>query len=399
MPEQSLEEVLKPLTVASFVTDIFGKNYYFQKGDGSKFRDLLPWSEINRILAEHRLDHPRLRLAKDGENIPPTSFLTYQQSRRGVQIPRLRAGDLMNHLRSGATLVIDAIDEAYLPLRALSENLEKNFQEYIQVNAYAGWGTTKGFDLHWDDHDVFVMQVGGRKAWKVYGQSRKYPLFRDKAGSFPPPEKVLWEGVLEQGDLLYIPRGWWHVATALGEPTLHLTFGINNPTGIDLLNWLAETLVESELFRKDLSRFGTLEEQTAQLNQLRAILIDKWNSNILNEFTRHHETFARQRPYISLPHVATAEILADNDSLKLRSILPRRPHFELNDSDGTVEISAIGKRWKFALIAKPVLELLLDGRIVSLLELKRTFQSSFSSEDLTGLVKELVKEGAITIVE
>ena len=44
------------------------------------------------------------------------------------------------------------------------------------------------------------------------------------------PDAPLWEGMLEDGDLLYIPRGWWHVATPLDEPTLHLTVGVNNLT-------------------------------------------------------------------------------------------------------------------------------------------------------------------------
>lgn len=399
MAEHTLEEVLKPLSVEAFFRDVWGQNYFFQKGDGSKFSDLLPWNAINRILSEHRLDHPRLRLAKDGENVSPTSFLSYQQSRRGVQIPRLRAADLMNLLRDGATLIVDAIDETYSPLRAFSENLEKTFREYVQVNAYAGWGVTKGFDLHWDDHDVFVMQVEGRKAWKVYGQSRKFPLFRDKAGYFQPPDEVLWEGILEQGDLLYIPRGWWHVATAMGEPTLHLTFGINNPTGIDLLNWLAETLIESEAFRKDLPRFSTWKEQEAHLNQLRAIFLEKWDSNILENFTRHHEALARQRPYVSLPHGATAEIVPDNDNVRLRCILPRKPQLETDESGAVIEIKAVGKVWRFVSAAKPILPTLLDGQTISIGELKRNYGNSFSSHDLIGLVRELAKEGAITVLD
>ena len=48
--------------------------------------------------------------------------------------------------------------------------------------------------------------------------------------------------LLEAGDLLYIPRGWWHVAMPLDEPTLHLTVGVNNLTGADFLRWFADRL-------------------------------------------------------------------------------------------------------------------------------------------------------------
>jgi ribosomal protein L16 Arg81 hydroxylase len=399
MAEQTLDEVLTPLTQESFFRDIWGKNYLFQKGNGSKFGKILPWNAINKILSEHRLDHPRLRLAKDGTDIPATAFLTYQQSRRNVQIPRLRATDLTNLLRDGATLVVDAIDEVHPPLRTLAENLEKTFHEYVQVNAYAGWGATKGFDLHWDDHDVFILQVEGRKAWKIHGQSRKYPLYKDKGCGFAAPDTILWEGILEQGDLLYIPRGWWHVATAMREPTLHLTFGINNPTGIDLLNWVGEALIDCEIFRKDIPRFGCTEEQETFLNEFRDILLKKFDKQLLETFTKHHEVIARQRPSLSLPYSATAEIVPDDNSLRVRCILPRKIQFESVDAGALIEIRAIGKTWKFAAAAAPLLRTLLNGKIISLDELKKQHGKTFSPEDLIDLVRELVKEGALTLVE
>ena len=114
------------------------------------------------------------------------------------------------------------------PITDIAESLERLFRVRIQVNAYAGWRTSHGFDLHWDDHDVFILQVAGRKQWKVYGMTRKYPLAVDVEPTVEKPDAPLWEGMLEDGDLLYIPRGWWHVATPLDEPTLHLTVGVNN---------------------------------------------------------------------------------------------------------------------------------------------------------------------------
>ena len=57
-------------------------------------------------------------------------------------------------------------------------------------------------------------------------------------------------------DLLYIPRGWWHVATPLDEPTLHLTVGVNNPNGADFLAWYVDRLKTSEDVRRDLPQFG-----------------------------------------------------------------------------------------------------------------------------------------------
>ena len=162
--------------------------------------------------------------AREGQPVSVETYLSDQQNKRknGKPIPRLNTTALTRELRNGATIVLDAVDELHRPIRRLAESLERVFRVKVQVNAYAGWRTSHGFDLHWDDHDVFVLQVAGRKQWKVYGMTRKYPMARDVEPAVDPPSEVLWEGLLRSGDLLYIPRGWWHVATPLDEPTLHL---------------------------------------------------------------------------------------------------------------------------------------------------------------------------------
>jgi ribosomal protein L16 Arg81 hydroxylase len=157
-----------------------------------------------------------------------------QPNRRNTSraIPRLKSAELTRELREGATLVLDNVDELYRPIRRVAESLERIFRVRIQVNSYSGWRSSHGFDVHWDDHDVFVLQVAGSKHWKIYGATRRYPLARDVELADNAPTEILWEQTLRNGDLLYIPRGWWHVATPLDEPTLHLTVGVGNPTGL-----------------------------------------------------------------------------------------------------------------------------------------------------------------------
>ena len=211
---ETLAGVLSPLSEENFFTEFWGKKFLHLSGDAQKFSGLFPWQTLNNILEQHRLDFPRLRLAKDGKGLGADACIRYQPTRRGPQIPRLRQQELLEQLRLGATLIIDGIEEIYPPIRVLAENLERSFHEYIQVNMYAGWGHTKGFDIHWDDHDVVVMQVFGQKDWKIYGETRKHPLFVDKDPNAIPPSKAVWKRGLKAGDLLYIPEDGgtllWH---------------------------------------------------------------------------------------------------------------------------------------------------------------------------------------------
>jgi len=50
---------------------------------------------------------------------------------------------------------------------------------------------------HWDDHDVFILQVSGEKRWRVYGVTRPYPLYRDVDANTECPKEIVWEGILQ----------------------------------------------------------------------------------------------------------------------------------------------------------------------------------------------------------
>jgi hypothetical protein len=260
------------------------------------------------------------------------------------------------------------------------------------VNAYAGWRTSHGFDLHWDDHDVFVLQVAGRKKWKVYGMSRAYPLARDVEPTDVPPSDVLWQGLLEDGDLLYIPRGWWHVATPLDEPTLHLTAGINNPTGADFLGWYVDRLRSWEVVRQDIPHLRGVDELRAFTQHLRTVFVEGWSEELLQEFLSDLDARSRPRPHFSLPWSAAEQTLPP-DGFRVKWNSPRA--VPLKVVDGEVTIQANGRRWRFAEAALPVLMALTDGREMSLEELLTVEGNVLDPETIRAFVGELASEGLL----
>jgi ribosomal protein L16 Arg81 hydroxylase len=229
----ALEHILSPISTNEFIERHFGKSFLHVPGSKGKFGDLVPWNKLNQILEEHRLEPPRLRLYQAGKPIVPEKYLTRDGWRS-----RLQAAELTNLLAQGATLIVDAFDELYRPVRELAVALERVFRIGVQANLYAGWRTDQGFDCHYDDHDTVILQIAGRKHWKVYRPTRLYPLEkeRDVEVAKEPTEDPIWDNVLEDGDMLYIPRGWWHVVYPVDEPTLHLTVGLRNHRGLDLLH-------------------------------------------------------------------------------------------------------------------------------------------------------------------
>jgi hypothetical protein len=396
----TLADLVAPDEVGHFLSRTYGREYGRWPGDPGRFAGLLPWPALNAILRQHRLAHPRLRLARDGRPIPVESYTEQTTSRRGVTVPKLKSGEFSKHLRAGATLVLDSVEELYDPVGELAASLEHTLREHVQVNAYGSWGTTHGFDVHWDDHDVFVLQVSGRKRWGVYGLSRPAPLYRDAEPNTERPPAPVSEFVLEAGDVLYLPRGWWHVASAMAEPSLHLTFGINPATGIDLVTWLADRLRADERFRADLPRFGSGEERRAVAAELGRAVAAAWNDDLVDQFLAERDAAAGAGTRLSLPFAATPAVLPDDDAAEVRLLAPRatllRPGDTKESPGGTVELRAAGQRYVFAAVAAPLLDALLDGAPHTIGELAG-LAAPAGRDDVRALLAELADRGLLAL--
>jgi hypothetical protein len=390
-----LHALLRPVRTKTFLTDTYGRNFLHVPGSPGKFANLLPWDMLNDILEEHRLEPPRLRLTLEGKPVPPERYIAYSQNRRanGKPIPRLNSAALTRELREGATLVLDNVDELSRPVRRLAESLERVFRVRVQVNSYAGWRTSHGFDLHWDDHDVFILQVAGRKHWKVYGVTRRYPLAKDAAPTVDPPSEVLWEGMLEDGDLLYLPRGWWHVATPLDEPTLHLTVGINNPTGADFLNWFADRMRDAAVVRQDIPHLEGPEATHAYAERLRVAMNAAWRPELVDEYMARLDALSAPRPGFALPWAATPDALPPG---AWRARWRGNRNVTLESSAAGVSVAARGRRWNFAAEARPLLQLLISGRECTHADLVQA-SGRVTADTVREFVRELADCGLIVV--
>jgi hypothetical protein len=394
----ALAEILAPCAPEEFFDSSWGVNVLHVRGHAGRFRHFMPWPRLSEILRRHRIDFPRLRLVRDGKPLPVASYLRHVSgSRQKITIPRIKAAELTKQLREGATLVLDAVDELSEPIEELAVRLELLFREHVQVNLYAGWQTSRGFDLHWDDHDVFILQVAGRKRWSVYGETRRAPLVNDVEKAARPTCEPVWTATLEDGDMLYIPRGWWHVAEPLAEPTLHLTVGVHNRTGLDLLRWLSERMRASEAFRCDLPRASSQQESAAHLKRLREELLEAFDDTLLERFYEEMNSRADSRARVELPFDATPEQQPASLGARVRLLAPRP--LKLEAAGGVVEFDSMKRRWRFAEDALAVLRPLEERRVRTVAELCEAASARLDGRTVRAFVRELARHGLVAVTE
>lgn len=348
---------------------------------------LLTWSDLNHIIATQRIDPPRMRLAKGGI-IEAGEYTRLREYRRmsdwNQPVPHL----FHQQLKDGATLVLDAIDEMHPPIGRLIAEMEAWLRTGIQVNAYASWTSRQGFGVHWDDHDVIVLQVSGRKRWRIYGNTRTAPLHTDVEFAGKEPTEILDEFVMEPGDILHVPRGCWHaVAASEGEPSLHLTCGLVTTTGVNFLRWVVNSLVEHSEIRSDVPRApADYESWNRRISDL---LIDRLSSpEVVEEYWRHEDETAPARIAFSLPNAVTGD-LTPSSVVRLASLRGTVTH-----ENAEVVYSAQGRRWRFPTKVAPAIDRLHFDGPTTVQELQELV-SGVSPKALTDLFRRLLDDGAL----
>ena len=105
----------------------------------------------------------------------------------------------------------------------------------VNVNGYMTFGPGGAFAMHYDTHDVLVLQVDGTKHWFIYDDAEDSPMLEEKRQPFKArPRNVVFETILQPGDALYVPRGTYHRAAVTDTDSVHLTFGIYTAKGVHL---------------------------------------------------------------------------------------------------------------------------------------------------------------------
>ncbi|WP_431304528.1 cupin domain-containing protein [Sediminicoccus sp. BL-A-41-H5] len=196
---------------------------HFKGSRPDRFAPLLSIADLDAHLRTDGARTPRIAMADEARNgsagVPEEEFALPDGR---VDLPRL-----LERFDAGASLVVSQFHETHPPLGKFCRGLERLFLHAVQSNIYLTPPAAQGFRTHFDTHDVLVLQVEGRKRWRIWdGERVERPTRRTPwPGNMPPigEPHVL---VLEPGDALYIPRGIMHdAATEAGERSLHATIG------------------------------------------------------------------------------------------------------------------------------------------------------------------------------
>jgi ribosomal protein L16 Arg81 hydroxylase len=260
----TFRQLISPIAPEEFFGDIWEQRAVHIPGAADKFASVCSWDEFNRFLNMSKLWTERsMKLVLDGEDVAPAEYGHIGRSREGYQAIVPDAQQVASLLRRGATVTLDLIETLSPGIAAVSAALQTATGGVAVCNAYCSWRAHQGFAAHFDTTDVIAVHIEGSKRWRIYEGCYENAVDAEghDYGSFSLEHHAHARGELVEeiemtpGDVLYVPRGQYHEALASSDASLHLSFGIGQPTGLDVISRLMLSLPDEALFRKNLPHF------------------------------------------------------------------------------------------------------------------------------------------------
>ncbi len=354
-----LSWLIGPVSGREFIESHYEQRaLHCRRADPARFAELLSLDRIDEIIAGSELPSASLSMAR-GQ--PPIKRSDY--TFRNGAIDR---GAVIRHYQRGATIILNQLQQGDARLARFCRALEMVFSCHVQTNVYLTPPGNQGFNTHYDDHDVFIIQLAGRKQWRLYEKPVENPYRGEafKAGAHSPGE-MDQEFLLEPGDCLYIPRGLMHDASGCGDaPSLHVTTGLMVKKWADLmLEAVSEVALRNPEFRRSLPPGFARPDFDSNLlaEQFRKLCRDFAEQADFDEVLAFfRESFLRQRRGNLRGALNAASMpVTENDRFV------RRPYLQaiLRQGESEAVIVGPGGNLHFAIEAAPGLEVFLSGEV------------------------------------
>lgn len=277
MTELTFKNLLAPVSVDAFFRDYYERSPLHISGNAEKAGQVFSWSELNALMDMTTLWSERsVNMVLDGQPLDPRSFCKPGALRDGGPVMRPVPERIRDLLEQGATMVLNLMERLSPGVAHLAEAIEMVTGGQTVCNIYCSWHGKQAFSSHFDNTDVFVLHIDGRKRWRIYEGRFENPMDNSPYtfDAFPSEYHQQAKGNLVQevemgpGDVLYIPCGQYHDANASSDASLHLSFGVNRTTGIDVAEVLLRSLPDVSEFRAPLPHFDDAESHAAHLRAL-----------------------------------------------------------------------------------------------------------------------------------
>lgn len=377
--------------IGDYVTDLLQSKSLEEKHDfrrgviaSKNLKHCISYCKIESLLLNGEMQYPKLEVIADGRAGSLSNFYDSCSVAKGVA----------KAISDGHTLRVRNIHNNFETIDDLCGVITNITSMPTTANAYITPRNTRGFNPHFDDHDVIVLQIHGQKDWTISDQesSLKLPL---KSMTSVPTVKLqdlhtIGKYKLRVGDVLYIPRGVVHSAESQQQLSIHLTFGLQPVTFYTFLQYLLarkasvdvdlRRMLSPNLLSKTASSKVILKGVAGRLESIFSHL------NLADELASFREIqFSSQARCGAGSLRFFADDLATTD---LKIFINEKAYWNSSKLEQRGELELIDKILVFDSVEKPIVEELLRVKSISFESVQRVL-----GDDAMKFCTKLIEEG------
>jgi ribosomal protein L16 Arg81 hydroxylase len=256
----TFESLLGEMSPAAFVRDFYHRLPLARSGTAQGGSSIGNWDLVGRLLAS-----------------PDADVLVV---RRNERVPGVRPASLDEAKAvcdEGCTILVRHAEQHDEALQALAADFRRQLGGTVDIHLYATPASEFGFSWHYDAEEVFIVQTLGAKEYSLRKNTvNPWPVEEALPANMAYEREImpLSRCQLRQGDVLYIPSGYWHKAVAT-EMSLALAIGVTPRTAIEVFDFLRPRVVASLLWRQRLPVDGAAAalDETGRREYLRNLFV------------------------------------------------------------------------------------------------------------------------------
>jgi len=319
----SLEWLVNPISQERFLDEYWCKKpVHISRQDPDYFSSIFKLADLDELLGFSHTNK-NVRMAWQGHQ--KSQVIIEGRSKTSIC-------NFYDYYCEGQTIVVQNVHLRWEAIGKIANALSRQIGLRIGTHLYATPEASQGFGIHWDDHDIFALQLQGEKEWCLYDSGPVLPRKSTSHREFlkqiiEDPGEPSHQVLLKAGDLLYFPRGVTHRARANKEASLHLTFGVYSVTWEDALVRALKLENNRNLHKPLMPGFLNQDLPVAALEEQLAPMVQRLIENLDMEAVRSQ---------LAIDVIQTIEPLGDGHFQQLANTQVITPHTKVTKRSGMV---------------------------------------------------------------
>jgi hypothetical protein len=208
-PFADLIAPLAPSEIAALHAD---RSFKLQRRTGeNRFEGFFDWNALWQLIENEKIPPADCRVTFGRRIVAPAFY---------VDADKINPGKLAKLLEQGVSLIVLRFERHLPAVSAVCRDAVAHGLPVGFAGAIVTTGAGGAFDVHYDRHDLTILQIEGSKRWRVFVPRVLRPV-KEFGKAKPPNTAPALDTDLQAGDMLFLPGGYWHVCDNGPNRSLH----------------------------------------------------------------------------------------------------------------------------------------------------------------------------------